>query len=44
MLHILMTHKIFFVVPRSFCENRNPHQDQDQDFTLDFHTRTILYT
>ena len=44
MLYILkMTTKIG-VVPKSFCQNRNPVQDQDHDFTLDFNSRSIFNT
>ena len=36
----------FSVVLQSFCQNQNPDQDQDENhyFTLDFNTRTIVYT
>ena len=34
----------FGVVLKSFCQNQNPVQDQDHDFTLYFNTRPTFHT
>ena len=46
MLCVLKIPTKFGVVPRSFRQNQNPVQDQDQDhdFTLDFKTRPTFHT
>ena len=48
MLCVLKIATEFGVVPKSFCQNQNPVQDQDRDqdhdFTLDFNTRPIFHT
>ena len=43
---MLKTPAKFSAVPWSFCKIQNPAQDQDQDnnFTLDFNTKTTFYT
>ena len=43
-LYILKIPTKFDIVPWSFCQNQNPIQDQDHNFTLDFNTRTTFYT
>ena len=44
MLHILLIPTKFGVVPQSFCQNQNPIEYQDHDFTLDFNTRPTFHT
>ena len=48
MLCVLKIPTKFGVVPQSFFQNQNPvqdeGQDQDHDFTLDFHTRPKFQT
>ena len=36
-VYILKIPTEFSVIFQSFCQNRNPDKDQDQDFTLNFH-------
>ena len=45
-LYMLKIFTKFGVAPRSFCENRSPVQDQDQDhdITLDSNTTPIFHT
>ena len=45
-LYMLKISTKFGVAPRSFCENQNSVQNQDQDYdiTLDFNTRPTFHT
>ena len=43
MLCVLKIPIKFGVVPQSFCQNQNPVQNQDQDFTLDYNTRPTFH-
>ena len=44
MLCVLKIPTNFCVVLRSFCQNQNPVQNQDHDFTLNFNIRSTFHT